>query len=442
MQITRISSSGPLDLQIDGRLDSYWANHLDSFLAEAVREGHDRVRLDLSEVVFLSSAGIRVLIRFYKKLAGIQGMLSVTSPSEPVRTVLEIAGLAAMLIENSAAAPANPSPAPAAETPATVPTIPATATAGADRLSPVGLELPGVHLQVYDMHPGAQVRCSVIGNPAPLRNAAFTEADAATVKCEADLVAVGMGAFGGNFAECRERFGELLIATGAVAYMPSDGTSIPDYLLGAGAVPPEASVLYGLACKGAFAHMARFDPPARDAVVPLSALAAAALELAQAPAAALVIVGEVSGLVGASLRRSPAQPGATADLFEFPGVRSWLSFTAERAFARSQALVVGIVARAEDNGLPAETLAQLRPIGSEPGALLGHFHAATFPFRPLRKGPLELRETVETLFSSEALLGLLHLLHDERPLLGAGQSEFVRGACWASPLAPSSTSGN
>lgn len=433
MQITRLTTSGPLELQIEGRLDSYWADHLNSALSEAVREGHDRVRLDLSAVAFLSSAGIRVLIRYYKKLVGIDGMLSVTNPSDSVRTVLEIAGLATMLIENAAA-------------PAAAATSTQNLAAQDATLTPFALEHAAVHLQVYDINKGAKVRCSVIGSSAPLRTASFTAADVTNVRCEDDLIAVGLGAFGGDFNECQQRFGELLIATGAVAYMPSDGSSIPDYLLGAGALPPEASVLYGLACKGAFARMARFDPPTRDTVVPLTALAAAALELAQAPAAALVIVGEVSGLVGATLRRSPASPTEqskkTDNLFEFPGVRSWLSFTAERAFSRSQALVVGIVAQPEANGLPAETLAQLRPLGSAPGSLLGHFHAAAFPFRPLRKGPLELRDTVSMLFSSEALLGLLHLLHDERPLMGAGQSEFVRGACWVSPLASSSSSGN
>jgi hypothetical protein len=37
---------------------------------------------------------------------------------------------------------------------------------------------------------------------------------------------------------------------------------------------------------------------------------------------------------------------------------------------------------------------------------------------------------VATLFETETLQGVLHLLRDQREVAGAQQSEFVRGACW------------
>ena len=66
---------------------------------------------------------------------------------------------------------------------------------------------------------------------------------------------------------------------------------------------------------------------------------------------------------------------------------------------------------------------------------MGHFHAAAFRFRPLRKGIIDLGETVAKLFEPEQLLGVLHLLNDDRGVSGAGESEFVTGACWIGPLA-------
>jgi hypothetical protein len=41
---------------------------------------------------------------------------------------------------------------------------------------------------------------------------------------------------------------------------------------------------------------------------------------------------------------------------------------------------------------------------------------------------------VTSLFEHEQLLGVLHLLHDDRGSAGAGESEFIRGACWAAPI--------
>ncbi len=98
MEITRVQTSGALELRIRGRLDGYWADHLENSLAETMREGHDRIRLDLSEVGFMSSAGIAVLMKCYKQLQRIDGSLAITRASPQVKTVLEMTGLADKLI--------------------------------------------------------------------------------------------------------------------------------------------------------------------------------------------------------------------------------------------------------------------------------------------------------------------------------------------------------
>jgi hypothetical protein len=41
-----------------------------------------------------------------------------------------------------------------------------------------------------------------------------------------------------------------------------------------------------------------------------------------------------------------------------------------------------------------------------------------------------LPETVRSLFEDGGIQGVLHLLTDSRPVVGVGQSEFSRGACW------------
>jgi hypothetical protein len=80
----------------------------------------------------------------------------------------------------------------------------------------------------------------------------------------------------------------------------------------------------------------------------------------------------------------------------------------------------------------------VRPLGeAASGAsapLAGHFHAAAFSYRPFRKGEINLKETVKTLYIRQTLEGILHLLNDDREIAGAGQSEFVRGACWLAPI--------
>jgi hypothetical protein len=106
-----------------------------------------------------------------------------------------------------------------------------------------------------------------------------------------------------------------------------------------------------------------------------------------------------------------------------------LPFTPERAYARSLALVTGVVTRAPR----PELAAWLRPMRREAGPL-GHLHGAAFSYRPLQKGAIDLVSTVTGLFEGENLQGVLHLLADDRDLVGVGESELVRGACWIAPI--------
>jgi len=62
-----------------------------------------------------------------------------------------------------------------------------------------------------------------------------------------------------------------------------------------------------------------------------------------------------------------------------------------------------------------------------------HAHAVVLPFRSLPEGRIELTETVQVLFASTEPVDLLHLITDNRPLAGLGESAFIRGACWCAP---------
>ena len=146
----------------------------------------------------------------------------------------------------------------------------------------------------------------------------------------------------------------------------------------------------------------------------------------------VVLIGETAGLVGTALRRSPVGMPGGLDVFAHTQARDWLSLTSEPEHARSTALVVGVATRG-----PSPALAPfVRPLsGSGPAELRGHFHAAVVPYRPLPRGSLELAPTVQLLFEPGRVENVLHLLGDSRPIVGAGESTFTRGAFWVVPLA-------
>jgi hypothetical protein len=239
---------------------------------------------------------------------------------------------------------------------------------------------------------------------------------------------LGLGAIGGSYEEGRERFGELVAVSGCVAYFPTDGARVADYLVGGGSVAPQAVLATGLTCEGGFSQLVRFDTGAEADEVPLSELAHIGLQAAGGRVAGMVIVGETAGLSGARLRRSPGGSAAPVR-FEVPAVREWLSFTQERAYSMATAVIVGVVARAPEGPLAAH----LRPLGGE-RKLYGHFHAAVFSYHPVPQRTVELTTLVSGLFTNHQLRDILHLVWDDRGDEGVGESALIRGVGWVGPI--------
>jgi anti-anti-sigma factor len=412
MQITRNAHAEQFEIKLKGRMDATWSDHVARALAEGVQSGEHVILVDMAEVDYLSSAGIRILVLYARQLKKIEGRFGVVNASSSVRKVLELAGLAALLSDQTGLA--TP-PAPAAETPA----------------GKVVLAELGAAAEVFDLDPHASLRVEWPGSSAAWFDGGARPEACASVDFPADVIGLGLGALSSGEASTQP-FGEFLAAGGAAVCQPADGCNKPDYLLLQGALTPAMKVAYGMVGRGGFRRLLRFDKGPQQPSLPLSTVVRACLDVLGTDAAGLVLAAETASLTGASLQKAPChgpEASPAQDIFAFPEIRDWLSFTAEAAFVNSTCLIVGFVA-AKKLGA---TLSLLKPLVRS-GELYGHFHAAAFPYHPLRKGKVDLAHTIEPLFESERVLGLLHLLNDWRELSGGGESRFQRGACWCAPL--------
>lgn len=401
MEIARQSSGELVTLRLNGRLDANWCTHVQTALSDAVRGGAHHLQVDMAAVSYVSSAGLRVLLSCYKQLHAINGSFAVVLPSEPVRSVLELSGLQ-MLIASEVS--------------------PVATAADEGRMH----RSASAQHQVFTLGRGG-MKVEMIGQAAMLEEG--TKSPPERVRRFGDTtVALGVGALGANFGEGASRAGEFLAVSGVAAFQPADGSSRPDFMVSEGSLVPEGHILLGLCGEGSFATLIRFEATEEARTVGMTELAQVALDMAAAPAVVVVGLAETAGLVGATLRRSPAPASDGGQRFGFPQIRDWLSFTSERAHRDSTSLVVGVIAK---HGTALEPL--LRPMGVTAG-LCGHLHAAVFPYRPLRKGRIEMKRSVAELFDGHSLQAVLHLLSDPRGFNGAGESEFFRGALWIAPV--------
>jgi hypothetical protein len=346
-------------------------------------------------------------VEAYKEFVGVGGTFAIVYPSPGVKQVIDLAGLGPLLYGG-----------PGAE---------ATAVAG---LTVERTETDGCVFDAYSYEPSATLACRVAGRPELLPHAGFGEQECEVLTLPRDVFALGLGALGEGFAACRERFGEFLAVAGNAACQPTDGTNYPDYLVASGTLVPKVTALYGIACRGGFRKLVRFECSPSGVPLPFSAVLAQARRHFPGTSLGLALVTESAGLLGASLKRPPvAAEGGAQRVFAHPEIRRWLSFSPERGFTRSVAVIAGVVS--DD---PPQLLAPLlRPLTPD-GAVKGHFHAAAFGYHPLQKGRIELQPAIARLFDAGGLQGIMHLLADDRPAGGGGESVFLRGACWFGPI--------
>ena len=83
-------------LGITGRLDTTTAPNLETVTNELSNDTRELV-FDMSELEYISSAGIRVLLGAYRKMNSNHGIMRIEKANDTVREVFEMTGLLQML---------------------------------------------------------------------------------------------------------------------------------------------------------------------------------------------------------------------------------------------------------------------------------------------------------------------------------------------------------
>ncbi|MEN8148602.1 MAG: STAS domain-containing protein [Planctomycetota bacterium] len=87
---TKFPSEGTTRLELHGRLDSNTTPQLDEVLDGVLDGTRKNVVYDLSDLEYISSAGLRAIFRTKRELDRVNGGTAVVNPQAPVRRVFEI----------------------------------------------------------------------------------------------------------------------------------------------------------------------------------------------------------------------------------------------------------------------------------------------------------------------------------------------------------------
>ena len=91
MTITKNTENGVLTLALEGRLDTNTAPELEKEIGEDLTADVQTLILDLKDLEYISSAGLRVLLAAQKKMNK-QGNMVVKNANEMIMDVFQVTG--------------------------------------------------------------------------------------------------------------------------------------------------------------------------------------------------------------------------------------------------------------------------------------------------------------------------------------------------------------
>jgi murein peptide amidase A len=96
MEIVEVRSAFALVLELKGRLDMTASNMAQERLLALIEKGDIRLALDLSQLEYISSAGLRVLLTTLKKLKSCNGKLVLFGSKAYIKGIFDIGGFSAL----------------------------------------------------------------------------------------------------------------------------------------------------------------------------------------------------------------------------------------------------------------------------------------------------------------------------------------------------------
>ena len=389
-------------IKLSGRLDAAWSSSVDKILQDTIYAGSHKIALDLEQVSYISSAGIRVLVILIKNLKGLGGSFRLINASPEVTEVLNLVGFTQLL---STLKSSNP--------------IKHTQTKSHPDVQQI--IITDNEFTVYTLDNNANQIGHVIGDSSLVSN----KLEMTILPVNQDSWIIGQGCLGSHNYE-KNSGGELLAVSGLAIALPGDAEQA-DWIKKEQELTPQVGLFHGLSVNGKFRHLIRFGENAGSLSLKMSELASAALTICDSDTVSWVALAETAHLIGAVAQISPEQ--YPDDFFAFPSIRDRLLFTAEPAYANETCLIIGIVSKNPSYPLSS----QLRPLATDSDLYI-HAHAGIVPFIPIKKGYIDLPESLDKFMNAQTIRGVLHLLNDDRDGVGVGESYLRRGALWCAPV--------
>jgi anti-anti-sigma factor len=360
--ITR--QAGITFIAVLGRIDSMSSPDIQHQLSELIMGGSRFIAVNLEEVNFLSSAGLRIFLIAQKELNNVGGEIILFKANEGVMRVFKMTGFDKILkilsTEEELAAICRESAA-AAELEANI--------------------IDGITFKLKEMADAETGTLRIIGSQDKFASADYDLADVVTIPQASLRFGTGLATIGDEYDEYKHLFGETLIINNHIFFYPAVKRPAVDYMFYSGQdAGTDCRFLNGFSFNGGFRCQAAFET-ANDSIT-LDRLLQWVLTLPfTTPLLGIVMLAESKGIYGMNLKQIPIKenkPVQDLEIYDIAHVASWINFPVDPGDHNHIIAAAGLVCRDKE-----ACAAGTRKLFSDKS--VAHIHAGIFAQGPVSK---------------------------------------------------------
>lgn len=432
MQVATQLDGRRLEITLQGRMDAYACIAAQKNMDAALTPGVLLAVADLAGVDYISSAGLRLLLGFSKKLRQNGGTLALAGATEYCRKVMDLAGFAdafPMFASLAAARSFDDQNRQARQSLDGWEQLECLALAGGRvRILP-GRPVPSAAEILGDVKDVLYARIT----PQHLRSKRFLETE----------YSIGLGGLGERLEDYLPLMGEMITIGGTMVWLPTDGHDTPDFLIpksDRGQVTLHTG--FNVTLAGGFNELLMFesgDPAGTTIGVLYRALFDSARRRRTdfKGGMAVVLRAQVGEVYGSGIKKSPIREFAPAngEMVTHPAnIKEWFDFDIRPRHRGVTALICGIGAdlTVDLSAYDQDQLNRvfyLNPANTGGNDQMLHNHAVIFNAQPLADRAVSLEREIEAVVDKGEFLDMRHLLDSStvtRAFLGVSYLQEFR----------------
>jgi len=395
MECTAKEDLGVKWLKIKGRIDGLTSGELRRWMNDLISEGHRIFVVELGDVHYISSAGLRVFLEVQKQLRNVEGEIFLFGLAGTAMKAFEMSGFLPLFKIMSSRTEAEAALKPAD-----------------NRLDVESREVTGISFR-HIQRGGLPTDLKIIGSQERLRSSTYTKSDVITLPANEISYGFGLAALGDEYDEYSNLFGEGLVLNRNLFFYPTAKHPVADFMLCTQTSSnPEYRFLNGAGFSGPFHHVLSFE--SNEGPVEVHNLVRALLDFTAGNVAGVVLLAESKGFWGMNIRKSPVgenKPENGKDIFDRTNFSEWMNFPVEPGEINHIIACAGIAVR--DRNAGRGEFISLLPEGSH-----FHMHGAVFPKTPLSKEAAQFEKELNRIVNELEVSKVQHVL---------GQSKFGSG---------------